>query len=48
MKLNEPYLIINLNENKFIFSVISFDENKGYKSMVFIMAKLLTVMSFLD
>jgi len=33
MKLNEPYLIINLNENKFIFSVISFDENKGYKSI---------------
>jgi len=31
MKLNEPYLIINLNDNKIIFLVISYDENKDYK-----------------
>ena len=31
MKLNEPYLIINLNANKIIFFVISYNENKDYK-----------------
>jgi len=31
MKLNEPYLIINLNDNKIIFFVISYNENKDYK-----------------
>ncbi len=31
MKLNEPYLIVSLSDNKIIFFVISFDENKDYK-----------------
>ena len=31
MKLNEPYLIIDLNDNKLIFFVISFDEKKNFK-----------------
>ena len=31
MKLNEPYLIINLNDDKIFFSIISYDENKDYK-----------------
>jgi cell division protein FtsA len=31
MKLNEPYLIISLNDNKFFFFVISFNINKDYK-----------------
>jgi len=31
MKLNEPYLIINLNDNKIIFSVIAYKNNKDYK-----------------
>jgi len=31
MRSNEPYLIINLNDDKIIFFVISFDENKNYK-----------------
>ena len=31
MKLNEPYLIISLNDNKTIFSVISYNENKDFK-----------------
>ena len=31
MKLNEPYLIIELNDYKLIFSAISFDEKKNYK-----------------
>ena len=31
MKLNKPYLIISLNENKIIFFVVSYDENKDYK-----------------
>ena len=31
MKLNEPYLIISLNDNKIIFFVISYDEDKNYK-----------------
>ena len=31
MKLNEPYLIIYLNDNKIIFFVISFSEKKDFK-----------------
>ena len=31
MKLNEPYLIIDLNDNKIIFLVVSFDEKKNFK-----------------
>jgi len=31
MKLNEPYLIINLNDDKILFSIISYNENKDYK-----------------
>ena len=31
MKLNKPYLIINLNDSKIIFFIISFDEKKNYK-----------------
>ena len=31
MKLNEPYLIIDLNDNKIIFFVISFSEKKDFK-----------------
>ena len=31
MKLNEPYLIINLNDSKIFFFVISYEENKNYK-----------------
>jgi cell division protein FtsA len=31
MKLNEPYLIISLNDNKIIFFVILYNENKDYK-----------------
>ena len=31
MKLNEPYLIINLSDDKIIFFVITFDESKDYK-----------------
>ena len=31
MKLNKPYLIIDLNDNKIIFFVISYNENKDYK-----------------
>ncbi len=31
MKLNEPYLIIDLNDNKIIFFVVSFDEKKNFK-----------------
>jgi len=31
MILNEPYLIINLSDDKVIFFVISYDENKDYK-----------------
>jgi cell division ATPase FtsA len=30
MKLKEPYLIINLDDNKINFFVISFDKNKNY------------------
>jgi cell division ATPase FtsA len=30
MKLNEPYLIIDLNDNKIIFFVISFNEKKDF------------------
>ena len=31
MKLNEPYLIIDLNDNKVIFFVVSFNEKKDFK-----------------
>ena len=31
MKLNEPYLIIDLNDNKIIFFVVSFNEKKNFK-----------------
>ena len=31
MKLNEPYLIIDLNDNKIVFFVISFNEKKDFK-----------------
>ena len=31
MKLNEPYLIIDLNDNKIIFFVVSFNEKKDFK-----------------
>ena len=31
MKLNEPYLIVDLNDSKIIFFVISYNENKDYK-----------------
>ena len=31
MKLNEPYLIINLSDNKIIFFVVSYNDNKDYK-----------------
>ena len=31
MKLKEPYLIIDLNDNKIIFFVISFNEKKDFK-----------------
>ena len=31
MKLNEPYLIIELNDNKIIFLIISFNEKKDFK-----------------
>ena len=31
MKLNEPYLIIELNDNKIIFFVVSFNEERNFK-----------------
>jgi len=31
MKLNEPYLIIELNDNMFVFFVVSYNENNDYK-----------------
>ena len=31
MKLNKPYLIIDLNDNKIIFFAITFDEKKDFK-----------------
>jgi cell division protein FtsA len=31
MQLNEPYLIIDLNDNKVIFFVVSFNEKKNFK-----------------
>ena len=31
MKLDEPYLIIDLNDNKLIFFVVSFNEKKNFK-----------------
>ena len=31
MQLNEPYLIIDLDDNKIIFFVVSFNESKDFK-----------------
>ena len=31
MRLNEPYLILDLNDNKIIFFIVSFDENNDFK-----------------
>ena len=31
MKSNEPYLIIDLNDNKIIFFIILFDEKRDFK-----------------
>ena len=31
MKLNEPYLIVNLNDNNIIFFVISFNDERDFK-----------------
>ena len=31
MKLNEPYLIIDLNDNRIIFFIVSFDDKKDFK-----------------
>ena len=31
MKFDEPHLIINLNDNRTIFTVISYDANKDYE-----------------
>ena len=31
MKLNEPYLIIDINDNKIIIFVISFNEKNNFK-----------------
>ena len=31
MKLDKPYLIIDLNDNKIIFLVILFNEQKNFK-----------------
>ena len=31
MQLNEPYLIIDLNDDKVIFFVVSFNEKKNFK-----------------
>jgi hypothetical protein len=30
MQLNEPYLIIDLNDNNVIFFIVSFDEKKKF------------------
>jgi cell division protein FtsA len=39
MQLNEPYLIIDLNDNKVIFFVISFDKKKNFKILKKIILK---------
>ena len=39
MQLNEPYLIIDLNDNKLIFFVISFNEKKNFKILKKIVLK---------
>ena len=39
MKLNEPYLVIDLNDNKIIFFVISFNEKKDFKILKKIILK---------
>ena len=39
MQLNEPYLIIDLNANKLIFFVISFNEKKNFKILKKIVLK---------
>ena len=31
MKLNEPYLVIDINDNKIIIFVISFNETNNFK-----------------
>jgi len=31
MQLNEPYLVIDLNDNKIIFFVVLFSEKKDFK-----------------
>ena len=31
MKLNEPYLVVDLNDNKIIFFVISFNDKKDFR-----------------
>ena len=31
MKLNQPYLIIDLNDDRIIFFIISFNEKKDFK-----------------
>jgi cell division protein FtsA len=39
MKLNEPYLVIDLNDNKIIFFVVSFNEKKNFKVLKKIILK---------
>ena len=39
MKLNEPYLVIDLNDNKIIFFVVSFNEKKDFKVLKKIILK---------
>jgi cell division protein FtsA len=43
MKLNEPYLIIDLNDNKLVFLVVSFDEKKDFKTLKKIILKTVGV-----
>ena len=40
MKLNEPYLIINLNDNEIILFVVSYDEKKNYTLIKDLIIKL--------
>ena len=35
MKLEEPYLIVDLNDSKIIFLVVLFDEKKNFKVLKF-------------
>ena len=39
MKLNKPYLVIDLNDNKIIFFVVSFNEKKNFKVLKKIILK---------